>query len=344
MTRVEKITLIFTILSFVLVFLLGSQGLILTPLFTIDVKQPSDTNVEINNIGMAQAKNAIIHIITEKPLNMTNTVCLEQSKINSDDEQIIIHLDRFSTGITCNLSFDGKVQFALKHIVVSADGSRGLEWNPLDDMNNKFLSLMISLYGTIAAIIAAIIGSTLSTYLRKQKKNTLKKFKTRDEEIAEEIKDAEEEMNTLQRTLSTTHPKAYASISQRISSLDEKIRNLSNESDSLKSSISLDGEFQEKVGKFFISWAEMEQQINRIALTVDIDPIRASPNHLIRQLHGKEIVSKELAKKFNEVAKFRNGVVHGHITPQSSELTLGIDTVKELMVEFQNILSERNQS
>ena len=87
LTKVEKFTLVFTISSFVLVFLLGSQGFILTPFFTINVEQPSDTNVEIDNIGMAQAKNAIIHVVSEKPLNMTSSVCLEQSKIVSEEKE-----------------------------------------------------------------------------------------------------------------------------------------------------------------------------------------------------------------------------------------------------------------
>lgn len=339
MSKLEKFTLIFTISSFALVFLLGSQGLILKPLFSIDVTQESDvTKVKVQNVGMAQAKNAALHVISTKPLNMTNTECVENSNIELKDKQIKLKFDRFSTGINCIVNFDGKIKFDLQQVTISADDTAGVQWNPIDDLTNRLLFLQFIMYGTISTVIAAIAGSIVTTYLRKQTRSKVKGYKTKEDEIREEIRLIEDELNTLQKRLSeTNNADLINSITRRIRFLDDRIRILYLELDQIKSSITLEGKLENVVGEFYINWAELEQQILRIAENKKLETQKMNLYNLIKQLQRKDIVSKEFFDNFNIIRKFRNGLVHGFISPQNIELTKQTQLVKKLIDDIKDL-------
>ncbi|MGI0102471.1 MAG: hypothetical protein ACREA7_07755 [Nitrosotalea sp.] len=102
--KTEKITLIFTIVSFVLIFLLGSQGFLLKPLFSVDVQpnfSANQTTVNIKNVGFAQAKNAIAQVIFIKSPQSMKNQCYEGIISNPEDKIMKINFSRFSTSVNC---------------------------------------------------------------------------------------------------------------------------------------------------------------------------------------------------------------------------------------------------
>lgn len=341
MSKIERITLIFTIISFVLVFLLGSQGLILKPFFSVTVDDSSPTIVKIQNIGMAQAKDAIVHISSTIPLKMTQNTCIENSKLELNEKQMLIHFVRLSTGISCTIYFEGKIKYDLEYVTVSSEDAAGLEWTPYVDLFSRLFWLQIGTYGAVISLISAVIGTIISSYIRRQTKNKVKIYRTKEEEVREEIRLIEDELNFLQKRLSeTTDADLINSITRRIRFLDDRMRVLYLELDQAKSSIILEGRLENIVGEFYINWTELEQQILRIAEHNQIDTVRMNIHNLVRELQRREIFSKELIDNFNELRKFRNGLVHGFISPRETYLKDMNSKLKKLLSSIKE-LNER---
>lgn len=343
MRKIESITLGFSIASFVLVFLLGSQGVLLKPLFSADVtenKENNETTISIKNAGFAQAKNSVAQIILPTSPTLIKNNCYEGTIFTNESKIITIEFSRFSTSVNCELIFDKLSKWNIEGIIVTADDSQGYTWSPFADINFKLIVFQIIAYAVLGTVITATSGSVVLSYQRRIRKRKNETSLSRENEIIADIKTAQEELDSLEMNLDAIKDISLAQhTKKRMTVLDNRIRELTGDLDQIRGKRTTEGKLENFVGEFFINWAELEQQLVRLTEKFEINPIRLGTSSLTRELARKEVLQREFIDKFDRVRKFRNGLVHGNIVPTRNELSENITAVKKLLEELKPINS-----
>lgn len=339
--KTEIFTLIFTIVSFALLFLLGSQGFLLKPFFSVDAQpnfNANQTTISIKNVGFAQAKNAIAQIVFIKSPQSIKNQCYEGVISNQENKVMKINFSRFSTAINCQFTFQGLAPYDFDRVVVTADDSNGYVWNPLEDINFKLTLLQTGFWVSIITIMISIVSAITLPYSRRIRKIKEEKSRLSESETLNDIKMAQQELETLERSVDTTmDPSLKEHTRQRIRFLDDKIRELYSELDEIRSKRTIQGKSENLVGEFFLNWGELEQQLVRHSERLDINPVRMGSSALIREFQRREVLPRTFVDNFNQVRKFRNELAHGLITPNEKMLTDYISNLKKLLEEIQRM-------
>lgn len=339
--KTERITLIFTIISFTILFLLGSQGFLLKPFFFVESHPDfitNQTSIYIKNVGFAQAKSAVAQITFVKdPLSIKNQ-CYEGIISSQENKILKINFSRFSTSINCQLTFKGLSPYDFDSIVVTADDSNGYVWTPQEENDFKLTILQIGLWVAIIAMIITIASAITIPYQRRNRKIKEEKSRASEEEILNDIKMTQQELESLERTIDAiTDLPLKEHTRQRIKFLDNKIRELYGELDETRSKRTIQGKSEAFVGEFFLNWGELEQKLVRYSERLNINPIRIGSSALIREFQRQEALPHTFIDDFNRVRKFRNELAHGLITPNEKGLTDNISILKRLLSEMQRI-------
>ncbi|MGI0026330.1 MAG: hypothetical protein ACREAD_00620 [Nitrosopumilaceae archaeon] len=339
--KTEKITLFFTIVSFVIVFLLGSQGFLLKPLFSVDVQpnfSANQTTVNIKNVGFAQAKNAIAQVIFIKiPQSMKNQ-CYEGIISNAEDKIMKINFSRFSTSVNCQLTYQGISPYDIDSIVVMADDSNGYVWSPSEDFKVKLAILQVGFWVAVSTIIISVASAVTIPYQRRMRKIKEENSRSSETEILNDINASKQELESLEKSLgATTDSSLRDHIGQRMRSLDNKIRELNSELGEVRSKRTIQGKSENLVGEFFLNWGELEQQLVRYSEKKDINPVRIGSSALIRELQRRKVLPDIFVKNFDTVRKFRNELAHGLIIPNEKMIKDYISILKELLETMQRI-------
>ena len=113
----------------------GLMELIVTPNFKVDVGYSevrdgkSYQGVEIENIGLLQAKNALASISSSYPLLVDDSHCVEGNIINNNSTNVQISFERFSQNVTCTIIFFSQYESIIFKVEVTADNSEGYTYS-----------------------------------------------------------------------------------------------------------------------------------------------------------------------------------------------------------------------
>lgn len=342
MVKVGTITIIFTVISFVLVFLLGQQGILVKPLLVADVQDGKSNNnsttLTIKNIGFAQAKKAEAIIVLSHPHPISQNLCFEGNLTLQSSSKYKINFERLSTGISCVLEFNGLIKNELSFITISADDASGFQWNSVDEIIQKIQFIYFSLIATTIVSIVAGVSASISLHRWFMRKQRQKVYTQSEEEITRDIKLTTEDIKEFYSELErTTDSSISNSVKTKIEMLDERLRNLYSQLDQARSRKLTSGELDEIVGKFFNKWALLEQQLVQLANKNDIDFIRSSPSILVKELQKKEIIDSNFVTPFSDLRVFRNNLVHGNSTPNKKQIETYLQMLQSLLDSLSKI-------
>lgn len=134
-------------------------GLIVTPTFkaTVDFFEHRKMNyqhVSINNIGFAQAKNALVNIMSSYPLRVDQSQCREGTIINDNSTNVQIHFERFSQNVECSVTFFSQYEYNIYKIEITADDSEGYTYSYGKETQTLGVRLALSLLIILVVIVS----------------------------------------------------------------------------------------------------------------------------------------------------------------------------------------------
>ena len=295
----------------------------------------------IRNKGLAQAKNAEINFVSFDPIWIVRQDCPE-GKIDNFEQNRELNLifNRFSTNIDCYIEFESLHPKPIESITITADDTPGYQWLHGDIVVSEIYSILgiiiILVVGTTGYLIFA--GYTLIKIFRTRrafKKSMLKK----ESEVSSDLQNVDSELNFLDKAITMQKGKDIpAHTLKRRESLIEKILQLTNERDQLRSTSSTDLEIRNLIGEFFDQWINLEQRLLTLVEKVSEKGTRApSFRNIQKELENKKVIEKSLIQELESLRRFRNKLAHGEIEPSKKELQSKNTVLKQLLEKVSEI-------
>jgi len=352
----------------------------MSPEFHVDVRLPDDASnpiakLVIKNMGEGQAKNAVVYVLHEDVIQISNMHCPEGKIISNNNDNISkIEFQKLSVNFDCNLNMSSIYDGLVSKVAISADDVEGYQHfitPPLnftiyeDEVLVKKLNLereqkeideiieLISnqkekldyLYLALGSIFTSIFVG-IYTFFRSQsismriKENEFQStIKIRESEISLELKNTIDELSNITDNVALEKdPNVLSNVYNKREELLVKISKLSNERDRLRSIMSAKIQTRNLIGEFFEVWVDLEKSIfNMVEKISDIQRIDL-PNTLaknIQALQNRKILDKSTINELHSIRKFRNSLIHGELQPKFDELNQKNLLLKNLLHELE---------
>ena len=156
------ISLSVAVIAFIGILLAPGSFLIHPSFDNISISQSSELQkvITITNNGWVQAKDVRININSNGVLNLTNNDCPEGFDVidKKNHSQLLVHLDRMSTNLPCDLTVDLGKGTQLGTVVVTADNSPAYQRQQDQNITEQlfiYTQNMVTVI-TIVAVLAVI--------------------------------------------------------------------------------------------------------------------------------------------------------------------------------------------
>jgi len=347
------------------------------PKFEVELEAPQDSQnpiarLTIKNVGDIQAKNAVVYVMSEEPVQISNLVCPE-GKIQYENQQFPeIEFKKLSTNFECILDLVSEEDGLIFNVAISADDMMGFNLPidpPLnftryeDDQLVEQLQLLKEQFRTLNelreiqekqknqidfALISASIGiaSTLFGLFNLFRRKTItfeineKRFqvntKDRETEIITELKENDEKLKEINKSIEARDETRIPShLSKKQEFFIKKMFQLSNERNRLLSTMSAKITTRTLIGEFFELWVELEKDLIETIQKISDKPIL--PTNIIKildTLENKKILEKSIINELHTIRKFRNQLIHGEIQPDVDELNNKNSQLKKVLQQI----------
>ncbi|MGI0021821.1 MAG: hypothetical protein ACRD9Q_03070 [Nitrososphaeraceae archaeon] len=315
--------------------------------WTVSVSN-NNTNLEtltVINKERIQAKNALIHVLSNGILKVNDSLCLEGSfPYNSSKNIFRIDFGKMSAGIICRVGFESPLNVTITRVVITADDSPGREYFPAQKQESqsgnatltfvtfkeevgttRFFDLMM-----LIAIVELISIISLLVYRQVITRKMRKELEIVENEIKNSLEKTKEEYDTINKsTILQEATPPY--LRNRMDSLRDRIIAEKRNLDEVRSKMTTYRGLHKLTGEFFEEWSNLENQLILLAHRHNVEIQIPSAYSIAEQLLGQNLINQDFFDKLSKLRKFRNNLAHGLARATKSELETVITNLKELI-------------